>query len=171
MLPVTMKTLPLVVFAVALGAASCATSGAVPRPFPTPEAALPTHPAPAALADGYAIASTALALRGSPYRNGGSSPDGFDCSGLIWYVFAQHGITLPRTVGEQFRIGTEVSAGALQSGDLVFFTTTGSDVSHVGMMIGGDEFVHAPTSAGGVRVEHLGSQYWTRRFAGARRVP
>jgi peptidoglycan endopeptidase LytE len=121
-------------------------------------------------ADGYAIAGTALSLRGSPYRDGGADPSGFDCSGLIWYVFAQHGITVPRTVEELFRLGTAVSSDALQPGDLVFFNTTGSDVSHVGMIIGADEFVHAPASRGQVRVERLASTYWRARFVEGRRV-
>jgi cell wall-associated NlpC family hydrolase len=121
-------------------------------------------------AGGYAIAGTALSLRGSPYRNGGSDPNGFDCSGLVWYVFTQHGVQLPRTVGEQFRAGREVPAEALTPGDLVFFDITGGGVSHVGMMIGGDEFVHAPSSSGRVRVERLTSSYWAPRFVAARRM-
>ena len=118
---------------------------------------------------GYAIAGTALALRGVPYRNGGADPSGFDCSGFIWYVFGQHGITVPRTVTQQFEHGVEVDAGQLAAGDLVFFRTAGDTVSHVGMLIGGEEFVHAPSSRGEVRVERLGSSYWASRFAGAKR--
>ena len=109
-------------------------------------------------ADGYAIAGTALGLRGAPYRNGGSDPSGFDCSGFIWYVFGQHGIRVARTVGEQFREGTEVSADAVEPGDLLFFSTQGPGASHVGMAIGGDEFVHAPSSRGEVRVERLSAR-------------
>jgi len=104
-----------------------------------------------------------------PYRNGGSDPSGFDCSGLIWYVFAQHGIAVPRTVDDQFRLGRQVPPDSLKPGDLVFFRTAGRSVSHVGMAIGGDEFVHAPSTRGEVRVERLGSSFWAPRFAGARR--
>jgi cell wall-associated NlpC family hydrolase len=163
--------------------AGCATTGAVPQPFPRPGGpALPSGSAPsekrpvpapghsAGAADGYAIAGTALGLRGSPYRNGGSDPSGFDCSGFVRYVFAQHGIGLGRTVGEQFHEGTEVKAG-VEAGDLIFFATSNSSaVSHVGMAIGGDEFVHAPSSRGEVRVERLTAPYWASRYIGARRI-
>jgi peptidoglycan DL-endopeptidase CwlO len=89
---------------------------------------------------------------------------------LIWYVFGQHGIRVPRTVGEQFREGTEVGPDALEAGDLVFFSTEAPGATHVGMVIGGDEFVHAPNSRGDVRVERFSSQYWAVRYVGARRL-
>ena len=104
-----------------------------------------------------------------PYRNGGADPSGFDCSGFVWYVFAQHGVMVPRTVTQQFEEGASVDPAQLAPGDLVFFRVAGQSVSHVGMAIGGDEFVHAPSSRGEVRVERLGSTYWASRFAGAKR--
>jgi peptidoglycan endopeptidase LytE len=119
---------------------------------------------------GYAIAGTALAQRGIPYRSGGRDPAGFDCSGLVWYAYAQHGIQLPRTVGEQFHEGSNVGVDTLEAGDLLFFRTSGSDVSHVGIAIGGDEFVHAPGSGRDVRVERLSSTYWAARLAGVKRI-
>jgi hypothetical protein len=122
------------------------------------------------LFDGYALTGTALALRGAPYRNGGTDPNGFDCSGFTQYVFAQHGVPLPREVRDQFRLGTSVQADQLVAGDLLFFATTDPGASHVGIAIGGDEFVHAPSSTGVVRVEHLASSYWSPRFLGARRI-
>jgi cell wall-associated NlpC family hydrolase len=167
---------PVAFSAVVLGvfAGGCASTGAVPRPFPAPGGAGRQPAAAAGLpptaADGYAIAGTALSLRGVPYRNGGQDPAGFDCSGFIWYVFAQHGIHVPRTVPEQYRTGQSVSTDRLQAGDLVFFATTAPGPSHVGMAIGGDEFVHAPSSRGEVRVEHLSATYWASRFVGAKRV-
>jgi cell wall-associated NlpC family hydrolase len=85
-------------------------------------------------------------------------------------VFSQHGIRVSRTVGEQFREGIEVSTDALQPGDLLFFSTEGRGASHVGMAIGGDEFVHAPSSRGEVRVERLSAPYWASRYIGARRI-
>jgi cell wall-associated NlpC family hydrolase len=159
----------------AVTTAGCASStGAVPKPFPRPGEAVPDRTPPAqpviAAPDAYSIAGTALSLRGAPYRDGGSDPSGFDCSGFVRYVFAQHGVQLPRTVTEQFRAGRRVDVNELQPGDLVFFTTIAPGVSHVGMVIGGDEFVHAPSSSGIVRVEHLGATYWSSRFVGARRV-
>jgi peptidoglycan endopeptidase LytE len=118
---------------------------------------------------GYVVTGTALALRGVPYRNGGSDPSGFDCSGLVAYVFGQNGVALPRTVSELYRAGHHVN-GAIEAGDLVFFSTVAPGATHVGIAIGGDEFVHAPSSTGEVRVERLSAAYWSTRFVGARRV-
>jgi cell wall-associated NlpC family hydrolase len=114
--------------------------------------------------------ASALELRGVPYRNGGSDQDGFDCSGFVWYLFARQGIAVPRTVAAQFGVGVPVRPDALQPGDLVFFDTGGRPASHVGVVVGSDLFVHAPSSHGVVRTEHLSSQYWASRFVGARRV-
>jgi cell wall-associated NlpC family hydrolase len=125
--------------------------------------------APAA-GGGYAVAGTALSLRGSPYRDGGSDPRGFDCSGFVNYVFAQHGYAVPRSVGELFRTGQEVSADAVQPGDLVFFDTLGAGASHVGIVVGGDQFVHAPSTNGVVRIDRVSAAYWAPRLVGARRV-
>jgi cell wall-associated NlpC family hydrolase len=177
--------------------AACATTGGVPRPFPAPGGATarraPARPAaPAAprpsdpavdpgtdrsatsvfrgSVDGYALAGTALSLRGAPYRNGGSDPNGFDCSGFTQYVFAQYGVSLPRDVRAQFEAGKSIAPEQLTAGDIVFFTTTEPGPSHVAIAIGGDEFVHAPSSTGVVRVEHLSSSYWAARYLGARRV-
>jgi cell wall-associated NlpC family hydrolase len=153
--------------------------------------AVPGSPAPsgsvAPAADAYAISSTALALRGTPYRNGGSDPSGFDCSGFVWYVFARHGVPVPRTVSDLYRAGVHVDAADLRAGDLVFFDTLREPqggalrgpqggpsntqaATHVGISIGGDEFVHAPSGAGQVRVERLASTYWAPRFLEARRL-
>ena len=177
------------ILAGAAWSAACASSGAVPSPFPRPggsspaaapadsPAAVPSEPAappdtPVAAPDAQdPLATTALTYRGVRYRSGGSYPeDGIDCSGLVWYVLAQHGIAVPRTVIEQYRVGTSVSAAEVRPGDLVFFNTTGVSPSHVGISVGGDEFVHAPNSSGEVRVEHLSARYWSDRFVGIRRV-
>lgn len=119
---------------------------------------------------GYALVTSALALRGAPYRNGGADPSGFDCSGFTQYVFAEYGIALPREVREQFQVGKRIDAERLAPGDLIFFSTTAPGASHVGIAIGGDQFVHAPSSNGVVRVERLGTSYWSHRFIGARRI-
>lgn len=166
--------------------AACASTGAVPRPFPVPgapaAAAAPESPAapgsPGTTAnrfrrssvDGYALVGTALALRGTPYRNGGTDLQGFDCSGFTQYVFAQYGVALPRDVREQYRAGKSVKPEDLAPGDIVFFATTERGPSHVAIAIGGDEFIHAPSSTGVVRVEHLSSSYWSPRYLGARRI-
>jgi cell wall-associated NlpC family hydrolase len=85
-------------------------------------------------------------------------------------VFGVHGIAVPRTVTDLYRTGREVSTNDVRAGDLVFFSTTSPGPTHVGMAIGGDEFVHAPSSAGVVRVERLSGRYWAPRFIAARRV-
>jgi cell wall-associated NlpC family hydrolase len=154
---------------------ACASTGAVPRPFPmagaVPRSSTGTAPpGDAAPGDMYALVGTALSLRGTPYRNGGADPNGFDCSGFTQFVFARHGLTLPRAVSEQYRAGSAVSGALIDPGDLVFFSTTDPGATHVGIAIGGDQFVHAPSSTGVVRVEHLGAPYWSQRFVGARRL-
>jgi cell wall-associated NlpC family hydrolase len=118
----------------------------------------------------YEITGTALGLRGTPYRNGGADPAGFDCSGFVQYVFAQHGVKVSRKVSDQFHDGKNVDPAQIEAGDLVFFTTVAPGASHVGIALGGDEFVHAPSSTGEVRVERLSAAYWSARFVGARRV-
>jgi cell wall-associated NlpC family hydrolase len=116
------------------------------------------------------LITTALGFRGVPYRNGGSDPSGFDCSGFVQYVFAAIGALLPREVREQFQTGTEVDRDEIQPGDLVFFETVSRGASHVGLAVGNRQFVHAPSSRGVVRIEHYDSSYWGTRFVGARRV-
>ena len=120
--------------------------------------------------DGYALVGTALSLRGAPYRDGGTDPQGFDCSGFTQYVFSQYGLSLPRAVREQYRVGKSIKAEDLAPGDILFFATTEPGPSHVAIAIGGDQFVHAPSSTGVVRVERLSSSYWSPRYLGARRV-
>jgi cell wall-associated NlpC family hydrolase len=161
----------LFVLLIALSTAACASTGATPQPFPTPGRAAPPVAAGADRGDldAYALTGTALALRGVPYRNGGADLSGFDCSGFVWYVYAQHGFALPRTVPEQFRAG-HPAAGPLRAGDLVFFSTVAAGPSHVGIALGADAFVHAPSSTGVVRVERLSSPYWSSRYLGARRA-
>ncbi len=166
----------LAVIAVAAACSACASTGAVPQPFPLPghanrpNASNPSDPSNPSIFDPYAATGTALALRGAPYRNGGADPDGFDCSGFTQYVFAQYGVQLPREVRDQFRWGKSVKPEEIAPGDLLFFTTTDPGASHVAIAIGSDEFVHAPSTTGVVRVERLRSSYWQPRFLGARRV-
>lgn len=163
-------------------AGGCASSGAVPAPFPTPAPA-PAPAAPVPLPEAVPapdeagrdvalppVVGTALSLQGAPYRNGGTDPSGFDCSGFVAYVFAQQGLAVPRTVSELYIAGREISPDALEPGDLVFFSTVAPGASHVGIAISADAFVHAPSSKGVVRVEYLGAAYWRARFVGIRRV-
>ena len=165
-----------VAVAIVSALSACASTGAVPRPFPSPGGApTPISPgrtrvAPAGSVDGYSISTTALALRGAPYRNGGVDPAGFDCSGFVKYVFEQHGVPMPRDTRKQFAVGKTVDPTDLEPGDLVFFTTVAPGASHVGIAVGGDQFVHAPSTSGVVRVENLSAVYWSTRFIGAKRV-
>jgi cell wall-associated NlpC family hydrolase len=156
---------------------ACASNGAVPRPFPIPGAAGPPRIAAARPPgtgnprfDAYELTASALALRGTRYREGGNDPAGFDCSGFTQYVFGRQGIVLPRDVKSQFGIGQPVEPTQIEPGDLIFFNTIGSGASHVGIALGGGAFVHAPSSTGVVRVEYLATTYWSRRVIGARRL-
>ena len=120
------------------------------------------------------VVSQAHDLIGTPYRYGGSSPKtGFDCSGLIHYVYQQAAdIDLPRSAAELSDLRTKrPSADALQPGDLLLFKVSrGSRVDHAGIYIGKRSFIHAPSSGGRVRVESLDTRYWRRSYQGARRV-
>ena len=161
-----------VVLALLASLTACASKGAAPRPFPKAPSpagvrALPSVPEQ----EHTALLETALSYRGSPYRNGGSDPTGFDCSGFVQWVFAQHGVRLPRAVEDQYQLGSAIDRDAVQPGDLVFFETVSHGASHVGIALGGNQFVHAPSSRGVVRVESYTIAYWKQRFVGARRVP
>ena len=114
----------------------------------------------------------ALSLVGIDYRYGGDTPErGLDCSGLIRYVFQEvTGVTLPRTSKELSRIGRDVRAADLAPGDLVFFNTRRFAFSHVGIYLGDDRFIHAPSRGGEVGVASLSSEYWRKRYNGARRL-
>jgi cell wall-associated NlpC family hydrolase len=125
---------------------------------------------PPANRSGAAIVRTAQAFVGTPYRMGGADPRGFDCSGFVYYVFAQHDIVVPRNVSRQWKIGREVSRQSVRAGDLLFFATSGRSVTHVTIALDRGRFIHAPSSRGVVRVESLSSSYWAPRFVGARRV-
>lgn len=114
----------------------------------------------------------ALDLIGIRYRRGGSLPEtGFDCSGLVGYVFREAlGRVLPRTSREISKSGEAVKKSELQPGDLVFFNTMRRAFSHVGIYLGNHRFVHAPASGGEVRIEDMRTSYWGKRFSGARRI-
>ena len=118
------------------------------------------------------ITSYALSLIGVDYRFGGNTPDqGLDCSGLIRYVFQQAtGLSLPRSAREQSRVGESISKDNLQPGDLVFFNTRRFQFSHVGLYIGDNRFIHAPSKGGAVQVVSLDNAYWQKAFNGARRI-
>lgn len=118
------------------------------------------------------LAIEAMSLIGIHYRRGGNSPEnGLDCSGMVRYVFKQsNDIDLPRTSAEMSRVGDQVEKNDLQPGDLVFFNTVRRAFSHVGIYLGDNKFIHAPTPGSAVRIESMDLAYWKARFNGARRV-
>lgn len=134
----------------------------------------PGFPGRAPEATGVAVAARALDLVGTPYRRGGLSPaTGFDCSGLVHYVYRDAaGILLPRTSAELGALRKPApAANALQPGDVVLFAIQrGARIDHTGIYVGDGEFIHAPSSGGRVRVEPLAGRYWQRSYRGARRI-
>ncbi len=161
-----------VVLLTAVIVSGCATTGGVPRPFPvatrTPEATvIPGGEVDLRIGG---VVGTALTFLGVPYRNGGTDPSGFDCSGFVQYVFGQYGASLPREVRTQYQHGQAIALDEVQPGDLVFFETVSRGASHVGIAVGSGRFVHAPSSRGVIRVEPYTASYWARRFVGARRL-
>lgn len=113
-----------------------------------------------------------LELVGVNYRRGGTDPDnGLDCSGFVQVVFSEAaGLLLPRTAGEQSKVGEKVDKTELKAGDLVFFNTMRHAFSHVGIYLGDNRFLHAPRTGAEVRVEDMRQSYWSKRYNGARRV-
>ncbi len=111
------------------------------------------------------VVGIAMRYLGVPYVWGGSTPRGFDCSGFVAYVFAQIGVSLPHSSYAMFGMGTPVSISELQPGDLVFFT----GASHMGIYIGGGQFIHSPHTGDVVKISSL-SGYYSSNFAGGRRV-
>jgi peptidoglycan DL-endopeptidase CwlO len=130
--------------------------------------AAPAPEAPAVGQGAIAAMNVALGLVGTPYASGGTTPRGFDCSGLTMYAFKQAGITLPRTSYGQYGVGTPVSRSQIQAGDLVFFSTNGGGASHVGIATGPDSVVSATSH--GVRQHGISDSYWGSHYVGARRV-
>lgn len=118
------------------------------------------------------IALQAMGLLGIRYRHGGDSPEnGLDCSGLVRYVFKEAwGTQLPRTAEDISKVGQHVAPQDLQPGDLVFYNTLRRGFSHVGIYLGDNKFIHAPSSGGQVRIERMNVGYWQSRFNGARRI-
>ena len=117
----------------------------------------------------HSIINGAMNYIGIPYVFGGTTPYGFDCSGYVQYVFAQAGISLPRTADAQFEVGIPVSSYELMPGDMVFFTTYTYGASHVGIYLGDGNFIHA-SSSNGVTISSLNSSYWSSHYIGSRRI-
>ena len=117
----------------------------------------------------HPVVAVAASLEGAPYRYGGHTPRGFDCSGLVFYAYNRVGIPVPRTTSGQRRRAHAVPLSELRPGDVLFFVLEGKKVSHVGIYAGGGSFIHAPSSGKKVSYASLESEYWRDRLVGAGR--
>jgi cell wall-associated NlpC family hydrolase len=129
-----------------------------------------TLPAPPAPPDTRALLiNSATSMLGQPYRFGGDTPGGFDCSGLVAFAAAGAGIRIPRTAAEQLQYGSPIARGEMQAGDLIFMHLSKKEL-HVAIALDGEHFIHAPSSGGFVRIDSLEALPYSRGFIGARRI-
>ena len=167
----TTARLTLILFAALLSACASRTP---PPPTPVVRAPIVFGPAQSFSPAAEDVLFRALGLVGTPYRWGGNTPDsGFDCSGLIGYVYRDAaGISLPRSTREMISMRAQnVGKEGLQTGDLIFFATNGgSQVSHAGIYVGEGRFVHAPATGGTVKLDSLSKAYWQKAYLSAKRV-
>jgi len=119
---------------------------------------------------GGQAAATALKMVGKPYRYGGSSPSGFDCSGLVLYSYKQAGFSLPHSTDKQRSLSRGIKLAELRRGDLLFFNQEGKKYGHVAVYVGDGRFVHAPSSGKSVRSDRLDNPYWKKHLSEARRI-
>ena len=115
-------------------------------------------------------AGYAQTMIGKPYRYGGTSPKGFDCSGLVFYSFRQAGVALPHSTDKQRSASRSIKLAELRRGDLLFFNQEGKKFGHVAIYVGDGKFVHAPSSGKSVRSDRLDSAYWKKHLSEARRI-
>lgn len=116
------------------------------------------------------ITRHARTMIGKPYRYGGTTPQGFDCSGLVYFSYRQAGVPVPRTTQEQFKLSRRVGRTELEPGDLVFFRLNKPHISHVGLYLGNDEFIHAPSTGKHVTLSTLNDPYWRSRLVHSGRI-
>lgn len=114
------------------------------------------------------IVETAEKYLGVRYKNGGATPSGFDCSGFVMYVYRKNGVELSRTAIRQYEEGKKISLNRVKPGDLLFFKIHGGNkISHVGIYIGDETFIHAPSSGKSVSHANINNRYWKKRYCGA----
>jgi cell wall-associated NlpC family hydrolase len=172
------ETLPVVLTGVSgLALVGCAvhpTDGSEPsapaRGGSAGESPAASAPAVSSPADPRALmVASATAMLGQPYRFGGAAPGGFDCSGLVTFAAQSAGLNLPRTAKDQLRTGSRVGRDDLEPGDLVFMRLAHKEL-HVGIVVDGERFIHAPSRGGRVRIDSLAAPPYSAGFLGARRV-
>ena len=149
--------LGMALLALVVSAQGCASTGPGPRV---------EHPG---TPTGEAVVAAADRVVGAPYRYGGRSPRGFDCSGLVHYAHGQAGIRVPRTTAAQLRDARPVSLDRLRPGDVLFFELDGRKVSHVGIYAGASTFIHAPSTGKRVSYGRIDASFWRSRLLGAGR--
>ena len=154
---VSLRLSPLLLIAALGGCASSPEVAEAPRTRASDETALKA-------------VGNAGQMIGKPYRYGGDTPAGFDCSGLVRYSYGRIGISMPRATSAQRSATTLISVRSLRPGDLLFFDQEGKKASHVGIYVGDGRFIHAPSTGGHVRTDSLGADYWKKHFVEARRV-
>ncbi len=137
------------------------TSASIPAKAPAKSYKRST---PVTYTKGHQIVSIAESLIGSPYKYGGASPSGFDCSGLVYYTHHQLNITVPRTTKQQARHSPSKPLQSAKPGDILFFRIYGDSVSHVGIYAGNDQFIHAPKSGKYVSYASINEPYWQQRL-------
>jgi cell wall-associated NlpC family hydrolase len=160
--PVLARALPAAALALALG--GCFQPATVPEPGPMPPGATRAEPDPVR----NQIVFTALQMVGVPYRYGGATPTGFDCSGLVQYAYRNAGLSVPRTSREQLGASRPVPLAEARPGDLLFFRS--KDWSHVGIYVGEGRFVHAPSTGKTVSVASFADAWYRRNFVRAGRM-
>lgn len=165
-----MKSVFAIIFALSLTLQPVAVRA--DEPSNPPSFALSSVADDSYLARAQDVVLSAMAFIGIPYRWGGATPQaGFDCAGLVQYVFQQTlGTLLPRTTYDMVALGMAINRGELMPGDLVFFNTLRRPFSHVGIYIGDNRFIHAPRRGKTVEIVDMSGKYWQQRYNGARRL-
>ncbi len=158
----------LLATSLAVGSAACSWDPAVTNAENANPSVVPTTARPVPVSVGERAASVALQQIGVPYRYGGSSPRGFDCSGLVQYAYTHAGVAVPRTTSDLWSTMAPVGRQNLRVGDVLFFNIEGK-MSHVGLYVGNDRFVHAPSSGRVVSLEDLESSFYRQALIRAGR--